>query len=64
MKIEGVVGNEENIKAGTYALQRPFVMVTKGEISEQDQSVQDYFKFVQSDKGQEIIKSVGLITVD
>lgn len=64
LKIEGVVGNEENIKAGTYALQRPFVMVTKGEISEQDQSVQDYFKFVQSDKGQEIIKSVGLITVD
>ncbi len=64
MEIDGVVGNEENIKAGTYALQRPFVMVTNGEISKQDQAVQDYFKFVQSDKGQEIIKSVGLITVE
>lgn len=64
LQIEGVEGNEENIKAGTYALQRPFVMVTKGEISTQDQAVQDYFKFIESDKGQEIIKSVGLITVN
>lgn len=64
LKLEGVEATEANIKSGDYLLQRPFVMATKGEISEQSKAVQDYFKFIQSEKGQEVIKSVGLITVD
>ncbi|MCD7778988.1 MAG: phosphate ABC transporter substrate-binding protein [Clostridiales bacterium] len=64
LSLEGVEATEENIKAGTYPLQRPFVMATKGEISEQSDAVQAFFDYIASDEGQEIIKSEGLITVD
>ncbi len=61
LQINSVEPTEENILAGTYALQRPFVMATKGEISEQSEQVQAYFDFINSEDGQNVIKSVGLI---
>lgn len=61
LKINSVEPTEENILAGTYVLQRPFVMATKGEISEQSEQVQTYFDFINSEDGQNVIKSVGLI---
>lgn len=62
VNIDGVECTEENIKSGDYALQRPFVMATKGDISQQRQEVQDLFNYIDSDKGQEIISKVGLIS--
>ena len=62
--LEGVAATAENIKAGTYFLSRPFVMATFGEISEQSPAVQDMFAFLSTDEGKELIKSVGLITID
>lgn len=62
VKIDGAEAAAENIKAGTYFLQRPFVMATKGKISEQSQTIQDLFKYIDSDKGQKIIAKVGLIS--
>jgi len=62
--IDGVAPTEENIKAGTYLLNRPFVMATVGEISAQNEVVQAFFEYLQSDEGKTLIKSVGLITVD
>lgn len=64
LKLEGAEPTEEAIKAGSYFLSRPFVMATKGEISEQNELVKTMFEFISSDEGYEIIKSVGLITVD
>lgn len=61
LQINSVEPTEENILAGTYVLQRPFVMATKGEISEQSEQVQAYFDFINSEEGQNVIKSVGLI---
>jgi len=63
VKLEGVEATPENIKAGSYFLCRPFVMATKGEISEQSELVQEWFDFVLGDEGQEIAANVGLITV-
>lgn len=60
-KINGVEASEANILNGSYALQRPFVMATKGDISEQNDLVKTWFDYINSDEGQEIIKSVGLI---
>ncbi|MDD6039002.1 MAG: phosphate ABC transporter substrate-binding protein PstS family protein [bacterium] len=60
-KLNGVEASEENILNGTYALQRPFVMATKGEVSEQNAVVQTWFDYIKSGEGQEIIQSVGLI---
>ena len=61
LKLDGSEPTEENIKAGNYFLSRPFVMATKGEISEQSKQVQAYFDFINSADGQNVIKSVGLI---
>ncbi len=62
--LEGVEANEANIKDGSYFLSRPFVMATKGEISEQSELVQALFDYIYSAEGQELVKSVGLITVE
>lgn len=62
--LEGVEPTVENIKAGNYFLSRPFVMATKGEISEQNETVQALFDYLASDEGKEVISGVGLITVD
>ena len=59
--LNGVEASEENILAGTYALQRPFVMATMGDIDEQNELVQTWFSYINSEEGKEITKSVGLI---
>ena len=63
LSLEGVEATAENIKAGNYFLSRPFVMATKGEISEQNDLVQAWFDYVMGDEGQQIASEVGLITV-
>jgi phosphate transport system substrate-binding protein len=64
VKVGGVEPTEANIKAGSYVLSRPFVMATRGEISEQSELVQAYFNYLQSEEGKDLIKSVGLILAD
>lgn len=64
LKLDGAEPTEENIKAGKYFLSRPFVMATKGEISEQSDLVKALFDLIYSDEGSELVKSVGLITAD
>ena len=61
LSIDGVEATEDNIVAGDYKLSRPFVMATKGEISEQSEAVQTFFDYINSDEGQAVIKKVGLI---
>ncbi len=62
LQLDGVTPTQETIKDGSYTLQRPFVMATKGEISEQSAAVQELFNYINSDEGQEIIAKVGLIS--
>lgn len=62
LKLNGVEPTTENIKAGSYELSRPFVMATKGAISEQKEEVQKYFEFIDSEEGQKVIEKVGLIS--
>ena len=64
LALEGVAATVDNVKAGDYFLSRPFVMATKGEISEQNPLVQEWFAFVLGSEGQDIAASVGLITVE
>ena len=61
LTIDGVEASEEQILEGNYILQRPFVMATKGEISQQNDIVKAWFDYVASDEGKEITKKVGLI---
>lgn len=59
--LNGVEATEENIIAGEYLLQRPFVMATMGEISAQNELVKTWFDYVSSEEGASVIKKVGLI---
>lgn len=61
LQLNSVDATEDNILAGTYVLQRPFVMATMGEISEQNNLVKAFFDFIHSEEGQQVITSVGLI---
>lgn len=63
LALEGVEATAENIKAGNYFLSRPFVMATKGEISEQNELVRAWFDYVLGEEGQAVAAQVGLITV-
>ncbi len=62
--LEGVEATAENIKAGNYFLSRPFVMATKGEVSEENDLVKALFDYLSSAEGKAVISGVGLITVD
>lgn len=64
LAVDEVEPTVENIKGGSYLLSRPFVMATKGEISEQNEVVQAMFTYLASDEGKALVESVGLITVD
>ena len=63
LSIDGVQANEETIQNGQYSLQRPFVMATRGAISQQNENIQHLFQFIQSEDGQKIIRAVGLVPV-
>lgn len=64
LKINGIEPNAENIAGGSYTLSRPFVMATKGEISEQRPEVQEVFNFLSSEEGKDLIEKVGLINLE
>lgn len=61
LKADGVEPTVENIKAGTYKVSRPFLMLTKGEVSDVAQA---YLDFVFSPEGQEIVVEEGVISVN
>ncbi len=63
VSIDNVAPTEENIKAGSYLLSRPFIMATKGASEEQTELVQAFLNYMLSTEGQELVKSVGLISV-
>ena len=61
MALDGVEPTEEEILAGKYLLSRPFVMATKGEVSEQNDLVKAWFDYIKSEEGKNVISQVGLI---
>lgn len=62
--IDGIKPTPEAIQSGSYLLQRPFVMVTDGELSVQSEIVQEFFVYLKSQEGRSLIRSVGLIPVN
>jgi len=50
--VDGVPASEENIKNGSYAISRPFLMLTNGEMNN---VVKAFIDFILSDEGQKIV---------
>ena len=61
VKIDGAEATEENIKAGTYNVWRPFNIVTKGDVSD---VAQDFINFILSTEGQAVVSENGYIALD
>ena len=60
LKIDGVEVSAENVENGTYAVQRPFNIATKEDLSE---AAQDFIHFILSAEGQTIVAENGYIAV-
>ncbi|MCM1215276.1 MAG: phosphate ABC transporter substrate-binding protein [Lachnospiraceae bacterium] len=63
LSLEGVEPAAENIRNGSYLLTSPFVMVTRGEIGEQKESVRKWFDYIYSEEGQAVVERLGFIIV-
>ena len=61
VKVDGVEATAENVKAGTYTVQRPFNIATKDDVSE---VAQDFINYILSAEGQAIIEEAGYIMID
>ena len=58
--LDGVEGNEANIRNGRYRLVRPFLFLTRGEPTA---AARAFIDFVLSDEGQRLVTNEGLIPV-
>ena len=61
VKIDRAEATEENIKAGTYKVSRPFNIATKDEVSD---VAQDFINFILSEEGQKVVSEAGYISLD
>ena len=60
IKVGGVAPSEETVKDETYAIQRPFVLVTK-EGTALTETAQSFFDFITSEAAREVITAAGVV---
>lgn len=60
ISVDGVAPSEATIKDGSYAIQRPFVLVTK-EGTELSETAQDFFNYITSGEANEQISAAGVV---
>ncbi len=60
IKVGGVAPSDETVKNETYAIQRPFVLVTKEGV-ELSETAKAFFDFITSEAAREVITAVGVV---
>ena len=60
IRVGGVAPSEETVKDGTYAIQRPFVLVTKAD-TELTGAAKAFFDFITSEAAREVITAAGVV---
>ena len=60
IKVGGVTPSEETVKDETYAIQRPFVLVTKEGV-ELSETAKAFFDFITSEAAREVITAAGVV---
>ena len=61
--VDGVSATEENIKNGSYAVQRPFVLVTRTDVPLSDAALK-FFTYITSADANEIISAAGVVSAN
>ena len=61
IKVDGVEPTVDNIKAGTYPVSRPFLVVTNDKLND---LTKDFIGFIMSSEGQAVIAEDGCIPID
>lgn len=60
LKVGGIAPSEETVKDGSYAIQRPFVLVTK-EGTDLSEAAQSFFTFITSPEAGSVITAAGVV---
>ena len=60
LKVNGVAPTNDSVKDGSYAIQRPFVLVTK-EGTALTETAQAFFNFITSEAAREVITAAGVV---
>lgn len=60
LTVGGVAPTEETVKDGSYAIQRPFVLVTKADVKLSD-AAQKFFDFAMAPENAELISKAGVV---
>ena len=60
LTVDGVEATEENIKNGSYVIQRPFVLVTKADIA-LSETAQKFFDYAVSAEAHDLITKAGVV---
>ena len=60
VSVDGVEPSEKTVKDGSYAVQRPFVLVTKADV-ELTESAQAFFEYATSEDANEVISGAGVV---
>ena len=58
--VGGIEATEENIKDGSYELQRPFMLITKSDAM-MSESAQKFFDYITSSEAEDVISNAGVI---
>ncbi len=61
--VDGISATEENIKNGSYVVQRPFVLVTKSDKA-LSKAAQEFFNYITSADANEIISAAGVVSAN
>ena len=62
LSVGGVVPGEETVRDGSYAIQRPFVLVTREGVA-LSETAQRFFDYVTSAEAHELIAAAGVVPV-
>jgi len=63
LTVDGIAATKENIKDGSYVVQRPFVLVTKTD-AKLSEAAQKFFDYITSADANEIIATAGVFSVN
>ena len=60
VSVDGVTPSEATVKDGSYAVQRPFVLITK-EDTKLSENAQKFFDYITSEAANEVISGAGVV---